>query len=484
MRAMRYLTGFVVALSLAVIPVASASAAAQTLRDKEIAAGYEAVFLCSDTFVAHMPEATIHNDDLPGWRFDFDSWPTTIDRAMKSVSVKFDPAMPPRIAVWRRLLGCAQLPIGAMLSVAKRVPGLPRHLRPPSLDHKAWPLGDADAAAQLPAVQKTALDALVAKAFDNSSFGKGTKTSALIVLLDGRIVAERYDLGITMHTPQRTWSMAKSLAVTLIGRAVELGRMKVSMPANIPQWRHPGDPRAAITTNQLLRMNSGLWTDGPGNHTDSVYWGGGTVTQTSAVMPLEAEPGSRFNYANNDILLATYGLMATLGRHALAFPFTQVLWPLGMTHTTPETDWQGNYIMSSQVWMTARDSARLALLYENDGVANGKRLLPKDWAHFVSSTSGAQPNDIHGWQYGAGFWVFGPRTHLPTGTFGMAGSRGQYAIIVPSAKVIVVRRGFDPIQARFDITKLTHDVLEILSGAGDHLTPRGEMGSERISGMQ
>ncbi len=457
---------FAIALALTVLPVATANPPAQTLRDKEIAAGYEAIFLCSDTFVSNMPEATIHNDDLPGWRFKLDSLHTSIDRATKSVSVQFDPRMPPRIAVWRRLLGCAQLPVGAKPGVAAMVPILLHGLVPPSLDHKAWPLGDADATAQLPAGQGATLDALVAKAFDDASYGKGTKTSAVLVLLDGRIVAERYGRGMAMHTPQRTWSMAKSLAVTLIGRAVELGRIKTSMPANIPQWRHPGDPRAVITINQLLRMNSGLWTDGPGNHTDSAYWGGSTVTQTAAVAPLEADPGSRFNYANNDILLATYSLMTTLGRNGFAFPFTEVLWPLGMTHTTPETDWQGNYVMSSQVWMTARDSARLALLYQNDGVANGKRLLPKDWAHFVSSSTGAQPDDAHGWRYGAGFWVFGPRNDLPLATFGMAGSRGQYAIIVPSAKVIVVRRGFDPLHTRFDITRFTHDVLKVLSRTG------------------
>jgi CubicO group peptidase (beta-lactamase class C family) len=124
--------------------------------------------------------------------------------------------------------------------------------------------------------------------------------------------------------------------------------------------------------------------------------------------------------------------------------------------------------MSSQVWMTARDSARLALLYESDGVANGKRLLPKGWAHYVSSTSGAQPTNPKSWRYGAGFWVYGPRYGLPSGTFGMDGSRGQYAIIVPSAKVIVVRRGFDPLHTRFDVTRFTHDVLDVLNGASIH----------------
>ena len=466
MKLMLVLSGIGVALTLTVLPIASARTPGQTLRAKEIAAGYEAIVLCSDTFVAHMPEATIHTDDLPGWRFDFDSLPATIDQATKSVSVRFDPAMPPRIAVWRRLLGCAQLPIGANIGESAVLPKLPHDLVPPALDHAPWPLGDAEATAPLPAGQKAALDALVAKAVDGSTYGKGSKTSAVLVLLNGRIVDERYALGMTMHTPQRTWSMAKSLVATLIGRAVELGRIKVSMPANIAQWRHPGDPRAAITLNQLMRMNSGLWTDGPGNHTDSIYWGGSTVAQTAAVAPLEAKPGSRFNYANNDFLLTAYSLMGTLGRDALPFPFTQVLWPLGMTHTTPETDWQGNYVMSSQVWMTARDSARLALLYANDGVANGKRVLPKDWAQYVSSPSGAQPANHRGWQYGAGFWVFGPRNGLPSGTFAMLGSRGQDAVIVPSAKVIVIRRGFDPMGTDFDITRFTHDALDVLSGAG------------------
>ena len=54
-----------------------------------------------------------------------------------------------------------------------------------------------------------------------------------------------------------------------------------------------------------------------------------------------------------------------------------------------------------------------------------------------------------------------------TGTFAMEGSRGQYAVIVPSAHIIVVRRGFDPLHARFDIDRFTHDALGVLKGQGD-----------------
>jgi CubicO group peptidase (beta-lactamase class C family) len=135
-------------------------------------------------------------------------------------------------------------------------------------------------------------------------------------------------------------------------------------------------------------MNSGLWTAGPGNRTDEVYVGGALVAQTAATMPLEHAPGSHFNYSNNDIMLAGMALSRTLakdgGRHAaLAFPFTELLWPLGMTRTTPETDWQGDFVLSSQVWMTARDLARLALVYQNGGQAGGQQLLPPDWPAFL-----------------------------------------------------------------------------------------------------
>jgi len=453
--------GFVAA-ALAVSFAAAAGAAEPTLRAKEVAAGYKAAFLCSDTFTAGMPEATIAADDLRGIYPEveplIDALPAAIDRETKTVSVSFDATMPPRVAVWRPLLGCTQLPIGARVTAGAALPRLSAGLRPPSLDAAAWPLGDAIAFEQLPAARAAALDALVAKAFDSVSYGQGSTTSAVIVLFDGRIVAERYGAGVSMYTPQRTWSMAKSLAVTLIGRAVALGKADVAAPANIPEWGAPGDPRAAITLEQLMRMNSGLWTNGPGNRTDSLYLGGSSVSETAAAAPLEAAPGSRFNYANNDILLATYSLMTSLGQDALAFPFTEVLWPLGMTHTTPETDWQGHYVMSSQVWLTARDAARLALLYQNDGIANGRRLLPAGWARFVSTTAGAQPANRAA-QYGAGFWVYGPSNGLPEGTFYMNGNRGQYAVIVPSAKVVVVRRGFDAEGHGFEIARFAHDVL-------------------------
>lgn len=441
----------------AVLAVAANGArAADDPHTRALAAGYKAAFLCSGVFNAGRSEAEIAADDLEGIYPEYQALvrtlPATVDRNAKTVSVAFDPTLPPRIAAWRPHLGCAQLPIGAGPEGVTKLPTLGIAREPAS--KAAWPAGDEQATGKAP----KALAPLLAKAFSDY----GGKTTAVLVVKDGKIVGEQYRPGYDLYTPQRTWSAAKSLTASVVGRAVQLGKVKVDAPANIPEWKAPGDPRASITLAQLMHMGSGLWTDGPGNRTDEVYLAGGLVTEWATRMPLEVAPDSRFRYANNDTLLAARSVRAALGDRAdaLAFPFTELLWRIGMTRTTLETDWQGNYILSSQVWTTSRDLARLGLLYLNDGVWNGERLLPEGWAKFVATPAPAQPPTGPG--YGAFFWLHGAAQGLPEGTYAMNGNRGQYVFIVPSKKVVIVRRGFDSAQARFDDVRFARDVLAAL----------------------
>ena len=432
---------------------------------RALAAGYKASFLCSGIFNAGQTEEQVAKDDLkriyPEIEPLIPGLSVRIDRQSKTVSVAFDDRLPPRVAAWRPHLGCAQLPIGAGADAVRLLPRLAANPKVERNDRLPWPNGDRNAAAR-PRGDATTLTRTVGAAFDRRTYGQGSETTAVLVLQDGRIVAERYRDDFDMHMSQRTWSVAKSLAGTIAGAAVQRGLLDVNAPALVPEWQSPGDPRSGITTDNLLRMASGLHSDAAGNRTDATYFGGSSVTENATQWPLETTPNTRFRYANNDILLAIRGIRAKLGdgERALAFPFESLLWKIGMTRTVPETDWQGNFILSSQVWTTARDLARLGLLYQNDGVWNGERILPPGWGAYVSRHGPAQP--ASGYGYGATFWTFPAAAGLPADAYIAQGNRGQYLAIVPSRRIVVVRRGYDGPGTAFDPAPFVRDVLAAL----------------------
>lgn len=466
-----YISGLIAAI------LSTGTAAAQSEQpsqhDLAIAAGYKAAFLCSGIFNAGQSEAEVTADDLtrvyPRYRALIGDLPAEIDRERQRVSVRFTDSMPPRIAQWRPHLGCAQLPAGADPEIDAEIPSLPTEIGAPDLtatDGMSWPQGDGGAVRSLSGARQAALNAVIASALDRVTYGEGTETTAILVVQDGYIIGERYRTGYHMHRPQRTWSVAKSIAATVIGRAVYQGMVDLDESAPVPAWQRPGDPRAAINWHHLLHMSSGLWSPFAGNRTDDIYFGGQLVTDAIPGLPLEAAPGTRWRYANNDTLLAVRALRSVLGgdERALAYPFSELLWRIGMTRTTPETDWAGNFILSSQVWTTARDLARLGLLYLEDGVWQGERLLPEGWSAYVTTPAPDQPSGRDGVGYGAQFWLFGSQQGLPDGTYAAMGNRGQYVMIVPERDIVIVRRGFDAVGdgTRFDIARFSRDVLGVL----------------------
>ena len=449
--------------------LAAAPAAAQVGRPEHvraIAAGYKAAFVCSNWFNAGMSADRTAADDLRGTYAElnplFAQLPAEIDRINRRVTVRYSDAMPPRVAAWRVHLGCALLPIGAVPEESRLLPALSQD--PPefgAFDERPWPMGDRRAMAR-PSGDARALARAFANAFDRRSYGQGSETTALLVVQDGRIVAERYRADFDMHRSQRTWSVAKSIAGSVIGAAVQQGLIRTDQPAPVPEWQSEGDPRRSITFDQLMRMASGLHSDFPGNRTDDLYFGGVAVSDQIAAWPLVVPPGTRFRYANNDTLAAVRALQHVLGDgdESRLFPFRALFWRIGMTRTVPETDWRGHFIMSSQVWTTARDLARLGLLYLNDGVWQGERILPEGWRDYVGRRGPAQPAAGEG--YGATWWTFAADSGLPGDALVAQGNRGQYLAVIPSRRLVIVRRGFDAAGMGFDIDAFARDVLAAL----------------------
>lgn len=436
------------AAAFALPAVAQTPAPAPSAATRAMAAGYKALTVCSALKTAEAAGGSrtlesVEANELVGIYPELDALvrEMPVEILPARVAVAWSEDMPPRSAVWTHGGGCMIMPVGW---TGEQIAPLP----PATSADQPFPSAEPEGNAAL-------LNEAVEGAFVGR-YGEGANTTAVLVLQGDRIVAEEYAQGFSANTPQRTWSVGKSLAGTIVGAAVQRGDVDVEAPAAITDWARDGDPRAAITLDQLMRMASGLTSDTAGNRTDALYFGGVGVDEQATTWPLIARPGTRFRYANNDILLAVLSIAPTFGDH----PPAELFRTLGMNDTWAETDWRGNYMLSSQVWSTARDLARFGQLYAHDGVMDGERILPENWLEYVSTPSGPQPTGEQG--YGATFWLMNRSEGIPADTISANGNRGQYVIIVPSRNIVIVRRGEDPTGKRFDPIAFTRDVLAAL----------------------
>ena len=437
-----------ITLGVMALPVQAVTANADL--NRAWAAGYRAALTCSSLWTgAGKSLDTIERDELTGIypevEADVRALTADVDDAARQVRVRYRDDMPLRVAQWTGGEGCVTLPIGASPPPVSEI--TPR----PDLDGQSWPLGDKGA--RWPTTRgysKFQQATMAIEAF-------GGRTSSLLIVKDGRISLESYWGGHGMHTAQRTFSIAKSMAATLIGHAVHRGQIDVKAPAEIAEWQSPGDPRVAITTEQLMRMASGLTSDTAGNRTDAIYMGGASVRQWTVQWPLLNPPGTRYRYANNDTLLAVLSLKTAQKKSNAPLNPAAFFDRIGMTRTFVEHDKDGDYILSSQVWTTARDLARLGLLYQNDGLWDSERLLPADWRRFVTTPSGPQPAGMFG--YGAGFWLLHKSDGIPADAFGAFGNRGQYLVVIPSRQLVIVRQGYDDDKNRLDIAALVKAIV-------------------------
>jgi CubicO group peptidase (beta-lactamase class C family) len=431
----------------AVLAIGVSAATALAQPTPEIAAGYKAGIVSSAVFHAGRALEDIERDELGADPLAAGAGAVTVDREHRTVSVEYEGGEKPRLAVFLEGLGTVILPPGSTLADAASVP------RPEAATAAAdpatvpWPDGDLIEPHPLPAeVDRARLDAAVERAFTGEQY-RPSKTLGVVVVYDGRIVAERYAPSWGVHTQYRSWSSAKSVTSALVGILVGQGKLRVRDPAPIPEWQAAGDPRRAITIEHLLHMSSGL--ESTGSSTPITYWGGVDTGAEAARGKLEEPPGTRWKYSNHDTLLLVRSMKVAIDddRAFLAFPRRALLDRIGMRHTFPETDPHGNFVLSSQMYTTPRDLARLGLLYLGDGVWNGERILPEGWVDYTVKPAPARRHGVApsaDWGYGAQFWLIGDDPRVPDDAYTTAGSRGQLSTVVPSRRLVVARMGLDP----------------------------------------
>ena len=320
----------------------------------------------------------------------------------------------------------------------------------------ALPAAALNAVAKNPGVRREALARAVDQLF---SAPEADETRAVIVMHDGRIVAERYAPGYHENTHFVSWSMAKTVTGVLIGLLVSDGRLRLDESAPVPAWQRPGDPRGEITLRQLLQMRSGLRHTEAGDpvyKSDEVRMlfldGRDAMAAHAEAEPLEAEPGKKWEYSSNTtVILADIAARALTPSNDPAerrqvlndYLRSRLFEPLGMKSIVPEYDAAGTLIGGSLMHATARDWAKFGEFLRNKGSVNGAQLVPPGWIEFMTTPNPRNPG------YGAQIWLNRPQpgedsapfAGAPRSAFSMNGHLGQFVLVSPAQAVTVVRLG-------------------------------------------
>jgi CubicO group peptidase (beta-lactamase class C family) len=438
--------------------------------------GQQAILMCNGLFTSHRTLEQVFAQELA---FLPDPVGTAaggdyiVDRKRRAVAIGA-PAGPTPVmrAAFREGIGCVILAPDQTFDDIDDLPELKTAPLPGDPAATPWPDGDLVEDAPLPdGVDAARLQAASDWAFERES--PEQVTLSLLVVKGGRIIHERYAPGVGVSTRTRTWSTAKSIAVTLIGMLVDAGKMSLDEPLPF-DWLPEAavadrDPRRAITLRHILNMSSGLETvdnEGLEYATGSglAYWAGASSVEGARRRGLIREPGTFWDYENYDTLLAVYAMKLALGDDDTyhAFPRKGLLHRIGMRNTLVSTDRFGDFVLSSQVYTNARDLARFGMLYLQGGTWNGERLLSQRWIDFVRTPAPAANNPAR--QYGGQWWLVpDDRTDVPGDAYSTAGNRGQFTIVVPSHDLVIVRRGLDYGAQGFDRWDLTREVLNALS---------------------
>ncbi len=435
----------VAALAVAVWPLVKAA---------PIGTGFAAKTICSNVFVSGRDAADVFREDVAPVSFMETAVTYRVDRHAKAVTADIFGLAAAR-AVFREGCGCT-LVVGVTEAELNSQPISAREIRESVIDDLPWLAADrAIADPPPPGVDAGRLKLALDAAFTEDHPQTPRRTRAVLVVYDGRLIAERYAPGFAPGMPLLGWSMSKSVINALVGILVKKGRLTLDQPAPVPEWQAQGDPRRAITLDQLMRMSSGLEFDEvytPWGDTAAMLCESRDFAAYAAAKPLAAAPGTRWSYSSG-----TVNIISRIVRQAVEketpnsyhFLRQELFDAIGMTSAVMEADPSGTFVGSSYTLATPRDWARFGLFFLQDGVWNGKRILPEGWVAYTRTPTEKAPKG----EYGALFWLNAGATSdpanrrwpsVPADAYSAEGFQKQQVIIIPSRKLVLVRFGATP----------------------------------------
>jgi CubicO group peptidase (beta-lactamase class C family) len=314
----------------------------------------------------------------------------------------------------------------------------------------------------------------------------GVRTDSVVIIHKGKIVYEKYGRGYKPEQKHLLWSISKSYINTMAGIAVRQGLMKLDDLAYkyVPEL-NTSENHKKITIGHLLTMTSGLaanegYESSPLDSTviAMLYTKGrANMGAYSATIPIRATPGERVYYSSSDTNILSLALRNIYGNEKyLQLPFKEIFDVMGIKDITFEKDGAGVYVGSSYIYTTPRDLAKFGFLYLNNGIWDGKRILPDGWVTLTRTPSkgykttkyypGLEKNNLTAqWYANTGVPDAGipkPMPDIPDDAFWGSGHWGQRVFVIPSLDLVVVRLGDDRKKEFFDDNDFLKFIVESL----------------------
>ncbi|MDP1623948.1 MAG: serine hydrolase [Bacteroidales bacterium] len=418
-----------------------------------IITGYPAKYLCSAVFISERDPNEVKSSEL---NFSFIRFVTNhVDYEDKTVTSRF--LWNSSTAIYRECFGSTLLYETDVVALKKKKFPTLSAVRYKQ-DSVAWPLGniipDTNTGIDKNALARIAHNLIVSHSYKGDVF-------AFMVVHKGFPVIERYKEGFTNKTRFLSWSMAKSVNNALAGIMVGDGILDIHEKADIKAWQN--DERNQITINDLMQMQSGLsWNEDYGNRSDVtlMLYNSGDFARFAINRPSAFPAGSHWYYSSGSTNIVNYLMRKKFDDDSAyySFPYAQLFNKIGMPDAVFETDPSGTLAGSSYLFATARDYARFGLLYLQDGIFNGERILPEGWVGY-STTPALHSNG----NYGSFFWLNRGKYYLaaPDDMYSCNGHDGQRIFIIPSCDLIVVILGYSPKNVNeLKFNMLLKDILE------------------------
>lgn len=285
--------------------------------------------------------------------------------------------------------------------------------------------------------------------FDSLKLAQGlqaTKQSninihSLMMVRNGEVFLDAYFYPYDGSTYHDMASVTKSVMTTLIGIAVDQGKIDLDEPmlsffpdrtiANLDARKE------RITVRHMVSMTSGFRCIArPSEVTLEEMMASPDWVQFALDRPMAAEPGTRFVYDSPGMHLLSAILQEATGMTAMEYARENLFEPLGITDVHWVVDPQGIYRGSGALSLHPRDAAKLGLLFLYQGRWEEKEIISSDWIA-EATTKQVETGLDYSEDYGYGWWI--SREELVF--FRADGSGGQRILVIPPMNLVLVTTG-------------------------------------------